>query len=251
VFALFVTGTAGSGKSLLTSRLIEWYSKNNAYAIALNLDPGAANLPYDAAVDVRNYIDIDTIMESYGLGPNGALVMASDLIATRINEIQREIDDVNPDYIIIDTPGQLELFAYRTSGPFFVSNLACENKASIFLFDGMLVSSPTNFVSIALLATSIQLRLRIPQLNVLSKTDVMPERNKVLSWSSSMSLLEEAISAEKDSESYLLSIGLVKAAMKRGFAVGLFPVSSVTSEGMINLGSALSRIFTMGEEVED
>lgn len=250
MYAIFVTGTAGAGKSLLTSRLIEWYTSNNAYAVALNLDPGAVNLPYEPAVDVRDYIDIDTIMQSYGLGPNGALIMASDMIATKLNEIEKEIEEVNPDYIIIDTPGQLELFAYRASGPFFVSNLLCENRAAIFLFDGMLVSSPTNFVSIALLATSIRLRLRIPQINILSKVDMMTDKNKVLAWSSNTALLEQAIGEEKDSENYLLSIGLLKSTKKGGFSVGLLAVSAATSEGMPNLGAALGRIFKMGEEVE-
>jgi len=251
VYAIFVTGTAGSGKSILTSRLLEWYTNNNAYAVALNLDPGAVNLPYEPAVDVRDHIDINTIMESYALGPNGALLMASDMIATRLDEIQNQVDSINPDYVIVDTPGQLELFAYRASGPFFVSNFKCEEKTAIFLFDGTLVSSPTNFVSIALLATSIRLRLKAPQVNVLSKTDLMQEKiSTVLSWSSNAALLERAIAGEKDSEAYLLSMGLLKG-MRRGFSGGLLAVSSATMDGMINLTAALGRIFKMGEEVED
>jgi GPN-loop GTPase len=62
--AIFITGTAGSGKSLLTARLLQWYRDNNAYPVTLNLDPGAVSLPYEPDVDVRNYIDIATLMES-------------------------------------------------------------------------------------------------------------------------------------------------------------------------------------------
>lgn len=252
MYAIFVTGTAGSGKSLLTSRLLEWYKNNNAYAIALNLDPGAVNLPYEPAVDVRDYIDINTIMESYALGPNGALIMASDMIATKLDQIQNEVDSINPDYVIVDTPGQLELFAYRASGPFFISNFNCEERAVLFLFDGTLVSSPANFVSIALLSTSIRLRLKAPQVNVLSKTDLMQEKVKtVLSWSSNIALLEQAIAGEKDSETYLLSMELLKTAVKGGVSLGLLAVSSESMDGMINLAAALGRIFKMGEEIED
>ncbi|MGH9876247.1 MAG: ATP/GTP-binding protein [Nitrososphaerales archaeon] len=250
--AIFVTGTAGSGKSLLTSRLLESYKNNNAFAIALNLDPGAVNLPYEAAVDVRDYIDINTIMESYALGPNGALIMASDMIAMKLDEIQNDIDSINPDYVIVDTPGQLELFAYRASGPFFISNFNCEERAVLFLFDGTLVSSPANFVSIALLSTSIRLRLRAPLVNVLSKTDLMQEKVKtVLSWSSNIALLEQAIAGEKDNETYLLSMELLKTAVKGGVSLGLLAVSSESMDGMINLEAALGRIFKMGEEIED
>ena len=70
-------------------------------------------MPYKPDVDVRDYIDIRTLMETYNLGPNGSLVMASDMIATRLDDIQTEVDSLNPDYVIIDTPGQIELFAFR------------------------------------------------------------------------------------------------------------------------------------------
>jgi len=43
---IFLAGTAGSGKSLLTSRLLQWYKDNKSFPISLNLDPGALNLPY-------------------------------------------------------------------------------------------------------------------------------------------------------------------------------------------------------------
>src|SRR5215217_6599332 len=129
---------------------------NSAYPVTLNLDPGAISLPYEPDVDVRNYVDIATLMESYGLGPNGSLIMASDMIATKLEEIQKEVDELNPDYLIVDTPGQIELFAFRASGPYFAVNLHADDKATIFAFDGMLVSSPINFVSISLLALSVK-----------------------------------------------------------------------------------------------
>jgi len=116
---VFVTGTAGSGKSLLTSRIYEYYTSNGAFAAIFNLDPGVESLPYSCDIDVRDKIDIVSIMKQYDLGPNGALIMANDLIASKFDEFQNEINDVNPDYLIVDTPGQIELFAYRTSGPFF------------------------------------------------------------------------------------------------------------------------------------
>ena len=58
----------------------------------VNLDPGALKLPYSPDVDVRNYVDVGNIMEKYGLGPNGALIMAADLIADEIENLTRDID---------------------------------------------------------------------------------------------------------------------------------------------------------------
>jgi GTPase SAR1 family protein len=249
VNAIFITGTAGSGKSLLTSKLLQWYRDNNVYPIALNLDPGAVSLPYDPDVDVRDYIDIVTLMENYNLGPNGSLVMASDMIATKLDEIQREVDGLNPDYVIVDTPGQIELFAFRASGPYFVTNLRADIKATIFTFDAMLVSSPINFVSIALLASSVKLRLKTSQINVLTKRDLVMDKLKdIMEWAGSHMMLEQALDGEKDAEYSLLSKDLARSMSKGGFSPGLIAVSSVTMNGMVNLSAALSRTLNLGED---
>ncbi len=250
--SIFIEGTAGSGKSLLTSKISEYYTSNGAFVAILNLDPGVESLPYTCDIDVRDYVDIVSIMKQYDLGPNGALIMASDLIASKIDDIQDEIGNVNPDYLIIDTPGQIELFAYRSSGPFLVENLTTDEKVSIFLFDGALLNTPINFVSIALLATSIKLRLNLPTINVLTKTDLIGDRLKdILKWSTNLSALEEAISQEADGETYSLTTSILRGLNLSGFAQGLIPVSNVTGKGMDNLESALSRTINLGEEVED
>ncbi len=250
--SIFIVGTAGSGKSLLTSKIYDYYTRNGAFAAILNLDPGVETLPYACDVDVRDHVDIISIMKQYGLGPNGALIMANDLIATKIDAIRDEIDKANPDYLLVDTPGQIELFAYRTSGQFLVQNLNLDEKMSIFLFDGSLVTTPVNFVSIALLATSIKLRLNLPTINVLTKTDLIGDKLKeILKWTTNLPALENAISQEVDGETYTLTTSILRGLNLGGFAQGIIPLSNVSGEGMVNLESALSRTINLGEEVED
>ena len=249
---IFISGTAGAGKSLLTSKLYDYYTKNKAFAAILNLDPGVENMPYTCDIDVRDYVDYVSIMQKYDLGPNGALVMANDLIASKIDEIQNEVNRVNPDYLIVDTPGQIELFAYRSSGPFLVENISSEEKTNIFLFDGALITTPVNFVSIALLATSIKLRLNISTVNVLTKTDLIGTKLKdILQWTTSLSKLEDAIGKEADGETYSLTTNILRGLNFGGFAQGLIPISNVTGDGFVNLEGALSRILNLGEEMED
>lgn len=249
---IFVTGTAGSGKSLLTSKLNEYYTRNGAFTAVLNLDPGVENLPYTCDIDVRDYVDVVSIMNQYDLGPNGSLIMANDLIAAKIDDIQNEVNRVNPDYLIVDTPGQIELFAYRSSGQFIVNNITTDEKMSIFLFDGALVTTPVNFVSIALLATSIKLRLKLPMINVVTKTDLVGSKLKeILQWSTNIRSLENAVANEADGETYSLTTNILRGLNLSGFAQGLIPVSNVTGEGLVNLEGALSRILNLGEEVED
>ena len=249
---IFISGTAGSGKSLLTSKLYDYYTKNGAFAAILNLDPGVENMPYTCDVDVRDYVDYVSIMQKYDLGPNGALIMANDLIASKIDDIQNEVNRVNPDYLIVDTPGQIELFAYRSSGPFLVENISSEEKTNIFLFDGALINTPVNFVSIALLATSIRLRLKIATVNVLTKTDLIGAKLKdILQWTTSLSKLEDAIGKEADGDTYTLTTNILRGLNFGGFAQGLIPISNVTGDGFVNLEGALSRILNLGEEVEN
>lgn len=248
---IFVSGTAGSGKSLLTSKLQDYYSRNGAFAAILNLDPGVDSMPYTCDIDVRDYVDYVSIMQQYELGPNGAMVMANDLIASKIDDIQNDINKINPDYLIVDTPGQIELFAYRSSGRFIVDNISNEEKTNIFLFDGSLITSPVNFVSIALLATSIRLRLNLPTINVLTKTDLIGDKLKnILEWSTNLKTLENAIGKEADGDTYTLTTNILRGLNLGGFAQGLIPISNLTGDGFVNLEGALSRILNLGEEVE-
>jgi GTPase SAR1 family protein len=250
--AIFITGTAGSGKSALTSRLIQWYKDNNAFPVSLNLDPGSYKLPYEPDVDVRDYIEVNTLMDKYDLGPNGSLVMASDLIATRLDDIQTEVNELNPDYVIIDTPGQIELFAFRASGPYFVTNFQADNKASLFVFDGMLVSSPVNFISISLLSSAVKLRLKMAQVNALTKRDLLLERlQEILDWSTSNTSLEKSLDNEKNIEYSFLLKEITRIYTQAGFTENLFAISNLTMSGMVNLVAALARILNQGEEVRD
>jgi len=249
---VFISGTAGSGKSLLSSKLQDYYSKNGAFAAILNLDPGVENTPYTCDVDVRDYVDYVSIMQQYELGPNGAMVMANDLIASKIGDIENEVNQVNPDYLIVDTPGQIELFAYRSSGRFIVDNISSDEKTNVFLFDGSLITTPVNFVSIALLATSIRLRLNLPTINVLTKTDLIGDKlQDILQWSTDLKALENAIGKDTDGETYSLTTNILRGLNLGGFVQGLIPISNITGEGFLNLEGALSRILNLGEEVEN
>jgi GPN-loop GTPase len=249
--AIYITGTAGSGKSLLTSNLLQWYIDHDNFPITLNLDPAISELPYLPDVDIRDHIDINNIIDTYGLGPNGAIIMAHDLISTKIQDIQLEVDELNPDYILIDTPGQIELFAYRSSGNYFISNFQADSKVTIFIMDGVLVSSPINFVSLSLLSTSINLRLKTSQINVLSKRDLIIDNlENILDWSHSDTTLLEALDKENNQEFSLLSKDVVKIISQNGLNQDLVAVSNLTMNGLIELYSVLSRILNQGEEIE-
>jgi len=248
---IFLTGTAGAGKSLLAASLVSWYHEKSQSAITVNLDPGVGALPYEPDVDVRTMIDLPEIMKDYSLGPNGALILASDLIASKLPEIQDEVDSANADFVIVDTPGQIELFAFRESGPFVAKGLRADSKAVLFMIDSLLASSPRNFLSLLLLATSVQLRMGLPFLQVLSKTDISRNAKEIVRWSRESAQFEEAISATRSGEAYTFYAQVFRALRNASISPGLFPVSGYTRDGFIALVGELARISKGGEELEE
>ncbi|MHA1835631.1 MAG: ATP/GTP-binding protein, partial [Candidatus Odinarchaeia archaeon] len=79
----FIIGPAGSGKSSLVAALYQWLNDNEIDSVLVNLDPGVLNLPYTPDVDVRDYVNIEDVILKYNLGPNGALIACSDIIASK------------------------------------------------------------------------------------------------------------------------------------------------------------------------
>jgi len=245
----FITGTAGSGKSLLTGALKDWYVGRGEDAIAVNLDPGVVDLPYEPDVDIRDRIQLQEVMQEYGLGPNGALILAADLAATKLGEIQDEIDSHRAENVLIDTPGQTELFAFRESGEFIVREMRADSKLLMFLVDPLLANTPSNFLSLALLSASVGLRLNIPKITVLSKRDIARDGVKrIAEWSRDTKVFEDALAATKDGEQYSLYSELFRSIRRLSFGADLYPVSSTTQEGMIALVGEMSRIARGGEE---
>lgn len=251
MYLIFIIGTAGSGKSLLTSAFSDWLRLKRQEVISVNLDPGVLRLPYNPDVDIREYVSIEDIMEKYELGPNGALIMASDLIAAEIESIRSEVEEFNSDYVIVDTPGQMELFAFRESGLYIANELSSDPKAIIYLFDASFSANPLNYVSNTFLATAVRNRFFLPQLHALSKVDLLPKKkvDEILDWGTRAGTLEDVIEKELSDTKRLMSRGVMRLISRLGLSFSLIPVSSKKGSGLITLHSLLMRVFAGGEEV--
>jgi GTPase SAR1 family protein len=250
MFIVFMIGTAGSGKSLLTATLGEWLKMSKQDVSLVNLDPGAVTLPYSPDVDVRDYVDVNNLMEEYRLGPNGALVMASDLIADEIEMLSKEIEELQSDIALVDTSGQMELFAFRASGPYIANELTKETKALVYLFDSVFSVNPLNYVSNLFLSAAVYNRFMLPQVHLLSKCDLLPkeEVNRIVGWSTNQTALEASIEQKLEGTKRLLSINMMQAIYKLGLRFLLLPISAKTSEGMTNVNTALERLLARGDK---
>ena len=109
-FAFFI-GTAGSGKSTLVASLVDVFSENDYNVATLNLDTGVNWLPYTPDVDVRDYIKLEDVALQYNLGPNGAMIASADLTVNYMLDLKDELLNLDPEIVLVDTPGQMELFA--------------------------------------------------------------------------------------------------------------------------------------------
>jgi GTPase SAR1 family protein len=250
VSMVFIIGTAGSGKSRLTAAFCNWLKMSKQEVATVNLDPGVSVLPYSPEIDVRDYVDIGNLMEEYQLGPNGALVMAADLVADQVEEISKEIEELHSDIVLVDTSGQMELFAFRASGPYIASELTKGPRALVYLFDAVFSVNPVNYVSNLFLSSAVYNRFMLPQLYLLSKCDLLPKQevNKIVDWSVSQDALTTAIEQKLEGTRRLLSRNVMQAVYKLGLRFPLIPVSASTNEGMINLNTALERILAEGDK---
>jgi GTPase SAR1 family protein len=246
---MFIIGTAGSGKSLFTAAFSEWLKMSKQDVAVVYLDPGVLKLPYSPDVDIRNYVDVGNLMERYGLGPNGALILAADLIADEIESITRDIDSANADLVLVDTPGQMELFAFRASGPYIVNELTKEPKALVYLFDAVFSVNPLNYVSNMFLSAAVYNRFFQPQVHLLSKCDLLPKKEvkKIADWSANPKALEQAIET-LEGQKRLFSRNMMRAISELGLKFLLVPVSAKTNEGLNNINVALERILVGGEK---
>jgi len=160
-----VLGCAGCGKSLLTGSFGKYLLREGYSVRFLNLDPGCLSLPYKCDFNVREKFTVESIMHSEGLGPNGAMLRAMELLS------ETTIPVLDGDFVLIDTPGQLEIFAFHASGPKIVGQL--ENPVGIFIIDATIGVDDLPAAYLYSLATSY--RLGINTIIVVNKVDLLDE----------------------------------------------------------------------------
>jgi hypothetical protein len=76
------------------------------------------------------------------------------------------------DFVLYDTPGQMELFVYSDSGRKMVQELSGRFACSLFLMDSNVVKDAESFLAAILQNVIVSLRLSLPTLTVFTKTDL-------------------------------------------------------------------------------
>ena len=182
-FGILLLGPPGSGKSTLAAALLRACLAQGRPAVVVNLDPANESPPYECAVDVSELIAAGDAAEAFGLGPNGALLFAMDFLSKNADWLQDALAPhlASGTFVIIDCPGQAELYTSHDALPTLLGALAREGGAdsgdgglrlaALHLIDSHHAADPAKFVAGTLLALQAMVRLELPHINVLSKAD--------------------------------------------------------------------------------
>jgi GTPase SAR1 family protein len=100
-------------------------------------------------------------------------------------------------YILVDTPGQIEVFTWSASGSIITESLASSLPTVIvYVIDTPRCQSPISFMSNMMYACSILYKTKLPFRIVFNKTDIVSHEFAV-EWMRDIDVFEEALRSEK------------------------------------------------------
>ncbi|XP_037091623.1 GPN-loop GTPase 1-like isoform X2 [Pollicipes pollicipes] len=195
---LIFLGMAGSGKTTLVQKITAYLYEKKPPPYVINMDPACGEVPYPANVDIRDTVKYKDVMKQYGLGPNGGIVTSLNLFATQFDQLLGLLEkrQEQHEYVIIDTPGQIEVFTWSASGSIITEALAAGfPTVVVYVMDSVRSVSPVTFMSNMLYACSILYKTRLPFIVAINKTDVV-DSGYAEQWMRDFETFDEALRAE-------------------------------------------------------
>jgi GTPase SAR1 family protein len=126
----------------------------------VNLDPANDILPYKCDVDISDLITVSDVMDNLSLGPNGGLLYCMEYLDKNIDWLQTKLNENSSSYVLIDCPGQVELYTHHSSVRNVLDSLSKWNYrlTAVHLVDSHYCSDSGKFIAVALtsLATMLQ-----------------------------------------------------------------------------------------------
>ncbi|XP_054424553.1 GPN-loop GTPase 1 isoform X2 [Pteronotus mesoamericanus] len=195
---LLVLGMAGSGKTTFVQRVTGHLHSKGSPPYVINLDPAVHEVPFPANIDIRDTVKYKEVMKQYGLGPNGGIVTSLNLFATRFDQVMKFIEKAQnmSKYVLIDTPGQIEVFTWSASGTIITEALASSFPTIvIYVMDTSRSTNPVTFMSNMLYACSILYKTKLPFIVVMNKTDII-DHSFAVEWMQDFEAFQEALNQE-------------------------------------------------------
>nr|XP_044627771.1 GPN-loop GTPase 1 [Equus asinus] len=198
LMCLLVLGMAGSGKTTFVQRLTGHLHSQGSPPYVINLDPAVHEVPFPANIDIRDTVKYKEVMKQYGLGPNGGIVTSLNLFATRFDQVMKFIEKAQniSKYVLIDTPGQIEVFTWSASGTIITEALASSFPTIvIYVMDTSRSTNPVTFMSNMLYACSILYKTKLPFIVVMNKTDII-DHSFAVEWMQDFEAFQDALNQE-------------------------------------------------------
>lgn len=237
-------------------------------AYCINLDPATLDVPYSPSIDIRDTVDYKQVMQQHGLGPNGAIMTSLNLYATKFDQVIRILEEradekKMSEFLLVDTPGQIEAFTWSASGAILSESLASSfPTVMVFVVDTVrCASSPNTFMSNMLYACSMYYRTRLPLVICFNKIDVC-SHEFCMEWMRDFEAFQEALDnarSEGDGgetgfyDSLTRSLSLVLDEFYTEFSKNACGVSAVTGDGVENFWKVIRQAANVDfdEYIED
>jgi len=132
-------------------------------------------------VDVSHLVSVEEVMERMNLGPNAALIYAMQFINDNFDEwviqairkVFESADPTQPCWVLLDMPGQVELYTHVECVKDMVTKLEKQmTLCTLNLVDSHYCSDPGKYISCLLTSLTTMLHICTPHLNVLTKVDL-------------------------------------------------------------------------------
>ncbi len=178
MFGQLVVGPPGSGKSTYCAAMQQYCTGIKRDVAIVNLDPANEKLPYECAIDIRELIQLQEVMESFELGPNGGLIYAMEYLVKNLAWLKSQLDALRGKYLVFDFPGQVELFTQHDACKVLASTLINKwnyRMCTVQLIDAHHCSDASKYISCVTMSLSCMLHLETPHVSFLSKADLVEQ----------------------------------------------------------------------------
>ena len=245
---LIILGMAGSGKTTFVERLEEEIANKEKESYIINLDPAVMDTLYEPNLDIRDTVKYKEVMKSNNLGPNGAILTCLNLFSTNIDKVISVLETKKDlDFIVIDTPGQLEVFSWSASGKLISDSFSILYPSIlIYIIDIPRCNNPNTFSSNMLYALSIMYKMKLPLLIAFNKADIDKD-SKVIEWMNDYESLQSVLKKKDD---YMSTFSSSLSLLLNEFykTIKYVKVSSKTGEGFDELIKTCEEIKSKYQE---